>query len=463
MLSILRPLASPLRLPLLAHAYASLRSNILPSTPNYPAAVHILATRHLYDVAYVPPKKNSKKRKADEMTPAPGSGTSEDPFAIRVEGERLVDAVGKACAEYWTVLKKTGTAAVGKKGKGKEREVGPQEQLLWEQFSGWLEEMADHADEDSEELVRRSLTISVAQREVDVLTSPFLQLAYLSANLEATLASAPSSAFLALVKLRNLLRTEASPTDVRSYLQRMIKQYGNDRTPPSQREQVWVARLETASTELEATPTPEEGTSLEGAFVQATRILPYSAKVWDLYADFVERQSDRTPGETEAWYEKSIRRSLLTDALPPADFVSTFSAYVHVTPRELLPRRFVHYLSTVSPSDFQPKVLRLLSSAPTLSLSFLSSILDPTGPELATASSAKGRAFRRQLHERIVAHPEAGADEWLAYAEELVRSGEVTKGQEVVQRARGQLSTRGEAAVRQFDAGWAHVCSAMEE
>lgn len=159
---MLRPLASPLRLALLAHVYASLRANVLPSTPSYPAAVHILATRHLYDVAYVPPKKkkNSKKRTADEMG-AGAAGPEQDPFAIQVEGEKLVDAIGKACEEYWTVLKKL---KADKKGKGKERDqasTSPQAQQLWERFSGWLEEMAEQTDE--EDLVRRSGFVCVIQ------------------------------------------------------------------------------------------------------------------------------------------------------------------------------------------------------------------------------------------------------------------------------------------------------------
>lgn len=58
----------------------------------------------------------------------------------------LVDAVGAACEEYWRVLKSR-----GKKGKGKEKDAG-QAQLLWEQFCGWLEEMADETED--EDLVR---------------------------------------------------------------------------------------------------------------------------------------------------------------------------------------------------------------------------------------------------------------------------------------------------------------------
>ncbi|GAA5860752.1 hypothetical protein JCM3774_006274 [Rhodotorula dairenensis] len=458
-LSVLRPLASPLRLPLLAHVYASLRANILPSTPSYPAAVHILATRSLYDIAYVPPKQ-SKKRKADEI-----AAVEQDPFAVQVRGEKLVDAVGHACGEYWAVLNKV---KADQKGKGKEKghekkkrqelsspspssNSGQQAQQLWERFSGWLEEMADQVQEE--------------EGQEDLL-------AYLSANLESALSSAPASAFLSLVRLRNLLRTGAGTSTIRSHLDRMVRQFGTDRTPPSQREQVWVAKLETIASVLDDDNNNGDDVvveDLEKEFVQATRTLPYSAKLWDLYADFAERGSERSPADVEAWYEKSIRRSLLTDALPPAaiagpdGFDSQFVAYAHVTPRELLPRRFVHYLATTYPADFEPKMVRLVQSAPTLSLSFLSSILDPSGPALVE-SSLRNKKFRRQIHERIVAHPDAGVDEWLAYAEELVRAGEASKSQEVVQRARGQLlaGRGGEGAVRQFDAGWAHICSTME-
>ena len=82
----------------------------------------------------------------------------------------------------------------------------------------------------------------------------------------------------------------------------MIKQYGTDRTPPAQREQVWVANLETVSSSLGEAGVDDD--ALEKAFVQATRTLPYSSKVWDLYADFAERQSGRSPADVEAWYEK---------------------------------------------------------------------------------------------------------------------------------------------------------------
>ncbi|GAA5825398.1 hypothetical protein JCM11251_006966 [Rhodosporidiobolus azoricus] len=431
LLSILRPLPSPLRLPLLQHVYSSLSSFISPTSPSYPAALHILSTRHLYDVAYLPPKQ-SKKRKADDAQTA----EPEDPNAIKVEGEKLVDAVGKACEEYWKVLK-----GLGKKGKGKERE-GVKTQQIWEQFAAWLEEMADETKDD------------------DLLE-------FLSANLATALSSAPSSAFLSLLQLRHLIRTETPSSAVLTLAQKMTESFGTDSTPPREREQVWVARLETSG----SLGHPSE--DLAPLFAHATRSLPFSTKVWDLYAAFTE-QFGETPAAVETWYTSSIRRVLLTDALPPAGFVSSFAdasaagEVDQIPPRELLPRRFVHYLSTVSPADFHSKLSTLLASAPSLSLSFLSSILDPSSPAFTSASSSADRAFRMSVHERIVAHPEAGAGEWLAYAAEAFREagkvkGGVAKAQEVLRRARGQLRLKGEGEVRRFDALWEKACAGMEQ
>ncbi|GAA5918748.1 hypothetical protein JCM6882_007721 [Rhodosporidiobolus microsporus] len=428
-LSVLRPLPSTLRLPLLKHVYTSLSSFISPTSASYPSALHILSTRHLYDVAYVPPKQ-SKKRKADDAQTA----EPEDPNAIKVEGEKLVDAVGKACEEYWKVLK-----GLGKKGKGKERE-GVKAQEIWEQFCAWLEEMAEETEDD------------------DLLE-------FLSANLASAFSSAPTSPFLSLLQLRHLIRTDSPFSTVLSHAQKMTKSFGTDATPPREREQVWVARLETAGS-LGAV-----SDALAPLFIQATRSLPFSTKLWDLFASFTE-ESASTPAAVEAWYTSSIRRVLLTDALPPAAFSSSFAdpaAAEQVPPRELLPRRFVHYLSTVSPADLHVKLSALLSSAPSLSLSFLSSVLDPSSPAFTSSSSgASDRAFRTSLHERIVAHPDAAADEWIAYVEEAFRdagkvAGGVAKAQEVLRRARGLLRLRGEGEVRRFDALWERACAGMEQ
>ncbi|GJN92981.1 hypothetical protein Rhopal_006026-T1 [Rhodotorula paludigena] len=423
-LSILRPLPSPLRLSLLSHVYTSLSSSISPSSPSYPAALHILATRALYDVPYVAPKQ-SKKRKAAEAEVA----EPEDPTAIKVAGEKLVDAVGRACEEYWAVLKTR-----GKKGKEKEKEKvegDEQTQLLWEQFSGWLEEMADQTDDED-------------------------LLAFLSANLASALSSAPASPFLALLQLRNLIRTGAPAKSILACAQKATKDFGTPATPPAQREQIWVARIE-AVTSL-AVPVSD----LSALYAQATRALPYSSKLWDLFAIFTE-QSASTPAAVEQWYESSIRRVLLTDALPPASFVSTFDHVdAALPPREELPRRYVHYLSTSNPAQFAAKLTSLLSTAPTLSLSFLSSVLEPSSPALPSSSSS--RAFRIKLHERIVAHPDAGVDEWVAYAEELLRAGQAAKSQEVLARARAAVKlASGDGEVRRLEGAWEDVCRKLEQ
>ncbi|GAA5938610.1 hypothetical protein JCM3775_002172 [Rhodotorula graminis] len=438
LLSILRPLPSPLRLPLLSHVYASLSANVSPSSPSYPAALHLLATRRLYDVAYAPPSKKSKKRSADDAEVA----EPEDPTAIKVSGEKLVDAVGQACDEYWAVLKGLGGGQGGgrkaAKGKGKEREgddAGARAQQMWEQFCGWLEEVADETDDED-------------------------LLAFLSANLASALAAAPPSAFLALLHLRHLLRTSAPSSQVLAFSKKMAKQFGSAPTPPAQQEQVWVARLETAG----SLALPDS--DVAPLFVQATRALPYSTKLWDLYAHFTESTSAvaSTPGAVAAWYEASIRRVLLTDALPLSStvFESTFvDAQAH-PPRELLPRRYAAYLALVAPASYESSLAALLSSAPTLSLDFLRSLLDPTGPALPSAGPSSTR-FRRALHERIVAHPDADDAAWVDYAAELVRAGEAVKGQEVVRRAKGALQLEGgERAVRAFEARWEEVCRAME-
>ncbi|GAA6037368.1 hypothetical protein JCM8097_008533 [Rhodosporidiobolus ruineniae] len=435
-LSYLRPLPSPLRLPLLQHVYSLLSLCVPPTSPSYPAALHLLATRRLYDVPYVPPKASKKRKAEDAQTAEP-----EDPNAIKVEGEKLVDAVGKATDEYWKVLK-----VYGKKGNGKGKEVegsvAVKVQEIWEQFCAWLEEMSEETEED------------------DLLE-------FLSANLATALSSAPPSPFLSLLHLRHLIRTDSPSASVLSFAQKMTKSFGTDSTVPREREQVWVARLETAG---QFSVSQDD---LAPLFAQATRSLPFSTKVWDLYAAFTE-QTASTPAAVETWYASSIRRVLLTDALPPAGFSSAFAdpsaaaANEPATPpREVLPRRYVHYLATTSPADFQPKLLALLNSCPSLSLSFLSSVLDPSSPAFSSTSSKSDLAFRHAIHERIVGHPEAAAEEWLAYAEEAFRTaaqvkGGVGKAQEVLKRARGQLRLLGEGEVRRFDAGWEEVCRRME-
>lgn len=306
-----------------------------------------------------------------------------------------------------------------------------------------------------------SLSLSRASLEHGVAHSAFhAQLAFLSANLASALAAAPPSAFLALLHLRHLLRTSAPSSQVLAFSKKMTKQFGSAPTPPAQQEQVWVARLETAG----SLALPDS--DVAPLFAQATRALPYSTKLWDLHAHFTESTAP-TPGAVAQWYEQSIRRVLLTDALPPSttEFESTFvDAQAH-PPRELLPRRYAAYLALVAPASYEASLAALLSSAPTLSLSFLRSLLDSTGLALPspTPTAAASTRFRRALHERIVAHPEADDEAWVDYAAELVRAGEAVKGQEVVRRAKGALQLEGgERAVRAFEARWEEVCRAME-
>ena len=233
----------------------------------------------------------------------------------------------------------------------------------------------------------------------------------------------------------------------------MVKSFGTDRTPPTAREQIWVARIET-SLSLSST-SPDQVVPLVN---KATQVLPFSSKIWDLSAEITE-QTLSSPESISAWYESSIRRSLLTDALPPSNFTSSFPDFIDLAPRELLPRRFVHYLSTTLPASLETTLLRLFSAAPTLSLSFLSYVLSLSGP-----SSSASRKFRRKVHERIVEHPEASSEEWVEYAKELMRDGEVKKCQEVLGRAKGLLKVRkGDGEVKAFEREWEAVCSAMEE
>lgn len=240
----------------------------------------------------------------------------------------------------------------------------------------------------------------------------------------------------------------------------MVKSFGTERTPPTPREQIWVARIETS---LSLSSSSNSTTSTDTDEIvrlvnKATQVLPFSSKIWDVSAEITE-QTLTSPEAVSKWYESSIRRTLLTDALPPSNFTSSFRDFVDLAPRELLPRRFVHYLSTTLPASLETTLLQLFSSAPTLSLSFLSYVLSLSGP-----SSSASRKFRRKVHERIVEHPEASSEEWVEYAKELMRDGEVKKCQEVLGRAKGLLRVRkGEGEVKAFERAWDGVCSAMEE
>lgn len=128
------------------------------------------------------------------------------------------------------------------------------------------------------------------------------------------------------------------------------------------------------------------------------------------------------------WYERSIKRVLLADALPPVGFDSKF--VLEMTPRELLPRNYLSYLLTIAPETIPTLIPKLLLSSPTLSLSFLTFVL---------ASVGEGKLFREVLHSRIIENSEAGPSEWVAFGAELMNNGEVEKSNEVMRRGRRVL------------------------
>lgn len=151
LLSTLRPLPSTLRTSLLSHVYATLSSTRLhdQTSPSYSAFFHLYATRSLYDVSYAPPR-SSKKRKTDDAEVL----ESEDPDEVKVQGEKLVDAVGNVTQEYWKVLQGKDRTKVSK-GKGRSHGGDESTQKLWECFASWLEEMGEAVhDEDLVSSVR---------------------------------------------------------------------------------------------------------------------------------------------------------------------------------------------------------------------------------------------------------------------------------------------------------------------
>lgn len=232
----------------------------------------------------------------------------------------------------------------------------------------------------------------------------------------------------------------------------MTRVHGGVQVPPAIREQIWVARIESC---VLVAPSPPEVNSLLDEVLKA---LPFSSKLWNLSAEFAE-QTLPSPSLVSRWYSASIQRTLLTDAFPPATFTTSFEEFVDVLPRELLPRKFVHYLSTTAPALLEPTLLDLLDCAPTLSLGFLNDVLH-------LSTSASTRQFRNALHEKITAHPEAGAQEWADYAKDLMQAGggQVLQGQEVLRRAKGRLAAaRGSGEVERFEQLWQEACSAIEE
>ncbi|GAA5940550.1 snoRNA-binding rRNA-processing protein UTP6 [Sporobolomyces koalae] len=424
LLTILRRLPSTLRTSLLAHVYASLSALRVQDInhPSHAAFFHLYATRDLYDVPYTPPR-SSKKRKADETETVESENSGE----IKVTGERFVDAVGRTASEYWAFLKQHSAAKRGK-GKGRETRRGEISKDVWERFAAWLEAMAEETED------------------------PDL-LAFLTANLSAVFESTALSPSLALTRLRLLHRT-ASPTEVLDFAKQMSASFGAGDTPPRVREQVWAARIETSRS---SDSSLDAATSASSAALQ---VMPYSARLWDMSADLHEENS-RTPMQVIEWYGASIRRALLTDALPPPTFTSSTSDYRDVLPRELLPRRFIHYLLETTPASLEQSLTELFASAPTLSLASLTYALATTGQ----AHTASSRQFRLCLHERIVTHPDARTPEWIVYAKELMQDGRsAAKYPEVLRRAKGQLKlVGGPAEVARFERTWEETCKAMEE
>lgn len=183
-------------------------------------------------------------------------------------------------------------------------------------------------------------------------------------------------------------------------------------------------------------------------FKDAEKALPWSGRIWDVQADWIERSGTE---DVAAWYETSIKRVLLLDAVRAVDFQSKFDA---PAPRELLPMRYISYLSTQDPLSIPDKLSELLRIAPTLPLSFLSFILDLTIPGLERAVEVR---FRNAIHARIVGHPEARAEHWVAYAGDLLRQGEVLESNKTMQvAARACVGREGTRLERL----WAAVCDA---
>lgn len=402
MISVLRPLPSALRLPLLAHIYVSLKSHTPPSSALYPQAVRVLATRHLYDVPY-----DAKKAKK-----AAAAGVSiEYDGQIMVTGEKLVDAIAYATEVYWKACK-------GKKGKSKDRAPV----AVWESFCGWLEEISE--DVDDENLVSEdfSLMPSDGADPIEVPT----QDAFLTTNLTTALAIAPSSPFLSLLHLRHLLRTSAQPNDVLTFAKEMAETFGMPPSAQETAEEIWVACVETF---VSLSPSAAD---TDAVLQAAIANLPFSGRLWDVDATWIEQNK---PEEATSWYEASVQRVMLADATPPINFHSKFADQV-LPPRELVPRRYLAYVSTTELENLEIKIHALLNSVPMLSLEFLKFVLEDValGLEFEVGSRAH-KLFRERVWERVVLHPHAGPAEWVEYAQELLSDGQVTKSSNVMRRA----------------------------
>lgn len=293
----------------------------------------------------------------------------------------------------------------------------------------------------------------------DLSASLILQSIFLTTNLTTALSLAPPSPFLSLLHLRHLLRTSAPHSTILALASSSTSSFGTPSPAVSlaTTEQIWVARTEIVVS-LSSSPT-----EIESTFKAALKVLPFSGRLWDVQAQWIERGAELSVEEVVEWYEAAVQRVLLADARPPVNFESTFVDEV-LAPRELIPRRYLAFVSERMPSELQDKVARLLKVAPMLSMEFLVFVLEVVsegmGFELVGSSSEekKGKAerlFRELVWERVVAHPEAEADEWVAYADEMLKAGEVTKSGEVVRRA-GRALRGGEKD--RFDRRWTEIC-----
>lgn len=267
---------------------------------------------------------------------------------------------------------------------------------------------------------------------------------FLSTNLTSALSLAPSSSVLALLNLQHLIRTSATPAMILATALTLTQKFGSPPVENEIREQVWTARTETTLL-LSSALTAEEVTR---TLVLATKAVPFSGRIWSLFADWAEQT--KSPTELSTWFIVNIQRCLLSDAVPSIGFVSKIDNDT-LAPRELLPRRYISYLLTSG--IYTSHLLEtLLKSAPTITLHFLSYLL-----ETIPSSGADGARTRAAVHDRIVADGGASSKDWLAYAEELLGGGELIKANEVVGRARRTLQG---SALKSFETEWRRVCDA---
>lgn len=435
LLSILRPLASPLRTSLLTHVYTSLHAHFPSSSPSYAPALHILATRALYDLPF---STKNPKRPTEEQVAA---------GEVLVEGEKLVDAVGECVEVYWKACK-------GRKGKGKSKEKASVK--VWEGFCEWLEGMAEQTDEEN--LVSlRCQALSLC--ELLLISGGTSQNLFLTANLTTALSLAPPSPFLSLLHLRHLLRTSAAHSTILSHASTCTTLFGRPSPATSSTpaitletaEQIWVARIETV---VALSPSTDD---IESAFAAALKALPFSGRLWDVQASWIEQQKEAD--HIVEWYQKAVQRVLLADAKPPVNFDSRFKDEA-LEPRELIPRRYLAYVSENLEGELEERVRVLLKEAPTLSLEFLVFVLEVVSEGMGFESSSGGKGkkeqkFRETVWERVVAHRAAGGEEWVGFAEELLKSGRVTESADVVRRA-GRILKGAEKEL--FERRWREIC-----